>query len=63
MTPAPDHVDGSPPAMPRWVKVFIGIIVVVLLMLVVLKVIGRGGHGPGRHTGSADGGQTHQKDR
>jgi ABC-type transporter Mla subunit MlaD len=36
---------------PRWVKVF-GIIALVLLVLVVVMiVVGRGGHGPGRHTG------------
>ena len=57
MTPAPDRADDSPPAMPRWVKIFIGIIVVVLLLLVLLKIMGGGGHGPGRHMGSADTGQ------
>jgi hypothetical protein len=40
--------------MPRWVKMFIGIIVVILTMLVLLKLIGAGGHGPGRHMRSAD---------
>ena len=35
---------------PTWVKVF-GIIALVLVVLVVVMVlIGRGGHGPGRHT-------------
>ena len=63
MTPAPDHADDSPPAMPRWVKSFIGIIVVVLVLLVLLKIIGGGGHGPRRHMGSADTGQAHQSPR
>ena len=63
MTPFPDHVDEAPPPMPRWAKIFIGIIVVTLLMLVLLKIMGSGGHGPGRHMGSADTGQTHQRHR
>ncbi|HEU4747143.1 MAG TPA: hypothetical protein VFS56_01485 [Gemmatimonadaceae bacterium] len=63
MTPAPDHADDSAPGMPRWVKTFIGIIVVVLVMLVFLKIIGGGGHGPGRPRASADTGQTQQKHR
>ena len=63
MTPPPDHADDTPPAMPRWVKVFLGIIAVVVVLLVLLKVIGGGGHGPRRHTGSADTGQTHQSRR
>jgi hypothetical protein len=49
--------------MPRWVKLFIGIIVVILLTLVLLKIIGGGRHGPGRHLGSADTGQTRQDRR
>jgi hypothetical protein len=63
MTPPPDHIDDSPPPMPRWVKVFIGIIVVVVVMLVLLRIIGGGGHGPGRHLGSVDTGQTRQDRR
>lgn len=63
MTPAPDRADDSPPAMPRWVKIFIGIIVVILLLLVLLKIIGGGAHGPRRHFGSTDTTQTHQKHR
>lgn len=63
MTAAPNQGDDSPPAMPRWVKVFIGIIVVVLAMLVLLKIIGGGGHGPGRHRASAGTAQTYQSHR
>lgn len=63
MTSSPDHGDEVPPPMPRWVKVFIGIIVVVLVMLVLLKIIGGGGHGPRRHFGSADTQQTPQDHR
>jgi hypothetical protein len=49
--------------MPRWVKVFLGIIVVVVVLLALLKIIGGGGHGPGRHLGSADTGQAPQNHR
>jgi len=63
MPPAIDPADDSPPPMPRWVKVFIGIIVVVLLMFMLLKVIGGGSHGPRRHLGSADTGQTRPSHR
>lgn len=43
--------DRQSAGTPRWVKVF-GIIALVLVVLVVVMVIaGRGGHGPGRHTG------------
>lgn len=60
MTSGPDHADDTPPVMPRWVKTFIGVIVAVLVILLLLKIIGGGGHGPGRHMGSADTGQTKQ---
>jgi hypothetical protein len=48
---------GSPTGTPRWVKVFVIIALVLLLVLVIGLITGRagpGGHGPGRHTGSAD---------
>jgi hypothetical protein len=41
------HTDGTP----RWVKVFGIVAVAVLLVVIVMLVSGRGGHGPGRHTG------------
>jgi hypothetical protein len=38
------------PGVPRWVKVFGTIVlVVVLLFVIVLVTRGPGGHGPGRH--------------
>ena len=48
---------GSPPSIPRWVKVF-GIITLVLILLVVVVVVtGVGGpHGPGRHIPSSNSG-------
>jgi hypothetical protein len=48
-----DMTEGDSPTAgtPRWVKVF-GIIALVLVVLLVVMIIaGRGGHGPGRHTG------------
>jgi hypothetical protein len=39
---------------PRWVKVFGIIALVLVVLIVVMLVIGRGGHGPGRHTLGAD---------
>jgi hypothetical protein len=38
---------------PRWVKVF-GIVALIIVVLVVVVLIGRGGHGPSRHTGDLD---------
>ncbi len=48
---------GSPPATPRWVKVFALIALVAVLVFLVLLLVG-GEHGPGRHLGSRDGGHT-----
>jgi hypothetical protein len=47
---------GEPARMPRWVKVF-GIIalVVVVLLVILLLTGGPGRHGPGRHTGGLGG--------
>jgi ABC-type transporter Mla subunit MlaD len=36
---------------PRWVKVFAIIALVLVVLVVVVILVGRGGHGPGRHTG------------
>ena len=41
------------PGTPRWVKV-LGIIAIVLVLLFVIMLLA--GHGPGRHTSSADNG-------
>jgi hypothetical protein len=47
---------GSPPGMPRWVKLS-GIIVAVLVLLVVIvMLIAGGGHGPRRHASGGAGG-------
>lgn len=37
----------TPPATPRWVKVF-GIVALAVVVLVVIALLS-GGHGPGRH--------------
>ena len=43
--PAP----GSPPGVPRWVKVFGIVAIVLVLLLGGLMLFGGGSHGPGRH--------------
>ena len=58
-----DRSDDSPPGegtgrdvragMPRWVKVFVGIALVLVVLVAILLLAG-GNHGPGRHTGSGD---------
>jgi hypothetical protein len=47
---------GSPPGMPRWVKVS-GIIVAVLVLLLVVVLLVSGGHGPRRHASGDAGSQ------
>ena len=51
----PNH--GSPPGIPRWVKVF-GIVALILILLVaIIMFTGIGGqHGPDRHMRSGDAG-------
>jgi hypothetical protein len=50
----PSH--GSTPGIPRWVKVF-GIVALVLVLLVIIMLFVSGGsHGPGRHIPSGDAG-------
>jgi len=44
------------PGIPRWVKVFGIIVIVVVLLVVGLMFIGGGEHGPGRHTSSGEAG-------
>jgi hypothetical protein len=45
-----------PPGIPRWVKVF-GIVALVLVLLVIIMLFVSGGsHGPGRHIPSGDAG-------
>lgn len=42
------HEDST--GTPRWVKVFGITALVVVGLLVVVLIAGRGGHGPGRHS-------------
>ncbi|TFV79370.1 hypothetical protein E4P39_01630 [Blastococcus sp. CT_GayMR19] len=53
--PAPDldrDLDGgTPPGMPRWVKVSAIVVGVLILVFLVLQLTGiAGDHGPGRHS-------------
>jgi hypothetical protein len=46
-----DADSGSPPRMPRWVKVAAILVGVLILLFLVLQLAGIGGeHGPGRHS-------------
>lgn len=50
---SPDSHAGRPPAMPQWVKVLLGVLVLVVVLLIIGKLTGLGGeHGPGRHQAS-----------
>ncbi|PGT79571.1 hypothetical protein [Bacillus sp. AFS040349] len=42
-------VEGRPPRTPRWVKLSGIIVIVLILLVVIMKFIGGGNHGPGRH--------------
>jgi len=46
VTDEPTQRDGTP----RWVKVFAIVALVAIVFVVVLLVVGKGGHGPSRHT-------------
>ena len=49
-SPGEDAHQGSPPRMPRWVKVAGVIVGVLILVFLVLQLTGVAGqHGPGRH--------------
>lgn len=49
-TPLPDADRGTPPRMPRWVRVAAIVVGLLILLFVVLQLTGIGGeHGPGRH--------------
>lgn len=53
-TPGDRPASGPPDApaaeaMPRWVKVVLGIGLALLLLVAALNVFGGGQHGPGRH--------------
>jgi hypothetical protein len=45
-----DADSETPPRMPRWVRVTLIVVAVLLVLFVVLRLTGVGGeHGPGRH--------------
>lgn len=51
----PGADTGTPPRMPRWVKLAAIVAGILVLLFVVLKLTGIGGeHGPGRHMSGAD---------
>ena len=53
-TPRTDADEGTPPGMPRWVKIAAIVVGLLVLLFVVLQLTGIGGeHGPGRHMSGA----------
>lgn len=54
MTPRRPDTGDTPPGMPRWVKVSAIIVGVLVMLVVAVKIVSGGEHGPGRHTGSGD---------
>lgn len=53
-TPRPGADHGTPPRMPRWVKVAAIVVGLLVLLFVVLQLTGIGGvHGPERHMSGA----------
>lgn len=51
---------GSPPPMPRWVRIFVITAVIIALLVVIGLVTGLAGpHGPGRHFPSGPGFEAH----
>ena len=48
----PEVPENGPPPLPRWVKVAVLVMAVLLLAVLAATLIG-GNHGPGRHSNSA----------
>ena len=44
---------GSPPGVPRWVKV-IGLVALAVALLLVVALLAGGGHGPQQHASAGD---------
>jgi hypothetical protein len=44
----------EPPGVPRWVKVF-GLVVVIMLLVLLVAMLAGGSHGPGRHQSGGTG--------
>ncbi|MGI8408138.1 MAG: hypothetical protein ACR2L3_06475 [Actinomycetota bacterium] len=49
MAELPSDTNPKPPAVPGWVKVLAIIATVVIVVMLVTTLLGKGGHGPGRH--------------
>ncbi len=50
----PSRDPGAPPRAPRWVKIAVIVVGILILVFIALQVTGVGGqHGPGRHGMSA----------
>lgn len=49
MMTSPD-MNGQPPGVPGWVKIWLAVLAVVVLVLVAVMLFAGGEHGPGRHS-------------
>jgi hypothetical protein len=54
MTHSPGDADassGSPPGIPRWVKLSALVVAVLVVVGIAIMLLAGGDHGPGRHAG------------
>lgn len=60
MADAPPPTAPADHARPRWVKIFVIVVVVITGVVIVAMVAGGGEHGPGRHLpGGSDNSSVH----
>ena len=52
MTDPPDYRDRDPQPARRWLRVLVIVTVIALLLVLVVRLVGGGEHGPARHSGS-----------
>ncbi|MQA25171.1 MAG: hypothetical protein GEU94_06815 [Micromonosporaceae bacterium] len=52
-----DHRAPSTAGTPRWVKVFGGVLIALVLLIIAAMLIGGGDHGPSRHMPAGDPGE------
>ena len=50
MMTSPDNLNGQPPGVPGWVKIWGAVLAAVVLVLVAVMLFAGGEHGPDRHS-------------